>query len=214
MAQIVVFDTGWGGEMVADFLEKELPVMEIIRVIDWRHAPYYNKSNREIRRLAENALDPYIGVADVILLASNVLSVVTLKYLRKRYPGQKFVGISWPIIRKKKRILILTTKKVEKSWEFYKDSRRWKDAKMEIFECDDWVCKIDDGVMDIEEIRDDLAKYLDFDPDVMVIGCTHLLDARPVLEEMFGYGTWVADGNKRTLKNLCRVLKLKGSVAY
>ena len=34
MLKIVVFDGGYGGEFFADKLKEELPVVEIIRVID------------------------------------------------------------------------------------------------------------------------------------------------------------------------------------
>ena len=38
MIKIVIFDSGYGGELLADYLESELPVVNIVRVIDWHHA--------------------------------------------------------------------------------------------------------------------------------------------------------------------------------
>ncbi len=40
---VVFFDSGWGGELVARYLEQELEIVEVIRVIDWGHAPYSEK---------------------------------------------------------------------------------------------------------------------------------------------------------------------------
>ena len=56
MLKIVVFDGGWGGELVADYLAEELQTIEIERVIDWKHAPYDNKTISEmISKLSETA---------------------------------------------------------------------------------------------------------------------------------------------------------------
>lgn len=38
MLKIVVFDSGYGGELLADYLEDALPVIDIVRAIDWREA--------------------------------------------------------------------------------------------------------------------------------------------------------------------------------
>ena len=38
MLKVVVFDSGYGGELFADYLEEELPLVDIVRVIDWRNA--------------------------------------------------------------------------------------------------------------------------------------------------------------------------------
>ena len=38
MLKVVVFDSGFGGELFADYFEEEMPVVEIVRVIDWRNA--------------------------------------------------------------------------------------------------------------------------------------------------------------------------------
>lgn len=92
MLKIVVFDSGWGGELVADYLDKELGVVEVIRVIDWANAPYENKTVEEIVDLAECHLRNYIGKVDAIVLGGYVVSLA-LDALKSRYPKQKFVGL-------------------------------------------------------------------------------------------------------------------------
>ena len=69
MLKVVVFDNGYGGEFFADLLKEELPVIEIIRVIDWRHAKEIQESPRKARQLAKDALRPYIGRVDLIIFA-------------------------------------------------------------------------------------------------------------------------------------------------
>ena len=60
MLKIVVFDSGYGGELFADYLENELPVTDIIRVVDWRNADKMQHNARLTRRLAEEALKPKV----------------------------------------------------------------------------------------------------------------------------------------------------------
>lgn len=92
MLKIVVFDGGWGGELVADYLAEELQTIEIERVIDWKHAPYDNKTISEIESLSEDCLRPYVGKVDLIVLGGYATSLA-LEFLERQYPMQKFIGM-------------------------------------------------------------------------------------------------------------------------
>lgn len=92
MLRIVVFDTGWGGELVADYLAREIKVVEIVRVIDWRQGGYGACTQSEICRLVEESLTSYIGTVDLIILGGYVVSLA-MDYLRELYPEQRFVGV-------------------------------------------------------------------------------------------------------------------------
>lgn len=92
MLKIVVFDGGVGGEIIADFLEKELGVMEIIRVIDWAHAPYEGKTLTEICQLADACLAKHMNKVDLIVLAGYTVTLA-LDYLKTRYAHQRIVGV-------------------------------------------------------------------------------------------------------------------------
>lgn len=93
MLKIVVFDSGWGGELVADFLMRELTTVEVVRAIDWVGAPYCGKSVEEIYELVDLNLQRFIGNVDLIVLGGYAASLA-LGYLREKYPQQKFVGMS------------------------------------------------------------------------------------------------------------------------
>lgn len=60
MLRVVVFDSGIGGELFGDLLKESLPVIEVIKVIDWRNADKYLKSSRTARKYAKRALAPYL----------------------------------------------------------------------------------------------------------------------------------------------------------
>ena len=70
MLKIVIFDSGYGGEFFADRLKAELPIVEIIRVIDWRNAEKILSSPRDARNIARDSLRPYIGKVDLIIFAN------------------------------------------------------------------------------------------------------------------------------------------------
>ncbi len=92
MLRIVVFDSGWGGELVARYLEQELEIVEVIRVIDWGHAPYSEKTEMEICNLAMEQLRLYMGKVDLVVLAGYTVSLAK-DFLQKQYPSQKIVGM-------------------------------------------------------------------------------------------------------------------------
>lgn len=92
MLKVVVYDGGWGGELVADYLGRELTTVEIIRVIDWAHAPYDGRDLLEIVELVEANLQDYIGEVAAIVLGGYVTSMV-LEILKQRHPEQIFVGL-------------------------------------------------------------------------------------------------------------------------
>ena len=55
MLKVVIFDSGYGGEFFADKLEEEVPVIEVVRVIDWRNASQILSGPRSARKAAEAA---------------------------------------------------------------------------------------------------------------------------------------------------------------
>ena len=66
MKKIVIFDSGFGGELFADYVEKEVPIVEVIRVIDWRNLDVITKNPKEARSVTEKAISPYIGHSDLV----------------------------------------------------------------------------------------------------------------------------------------------------
>ncbi len=93
MLKVAVFDNGWGGELVANFLSKELKMIEVIKVIDWHTTAYNSKSPYEIYQLALLQLEPYINKVDLIVLGGYVVSLA-YEYLARNFPEQKIVGMT------------------------------------------------------------------------------------------------------------------------
>lgn len=143
MLKIVVFDGGWGGENVANFLDQELGIVEVIRVIDWANAPYETKTSEQIIELVEENLRSYIGRADAIVLAGYSVSEA-LPSLRQKYPKQRFVGMGLDYVRILRsryypsNTVILANAGVQKSQLCQECGARLKDATLILPDCRGW----------------------------------------------------------------------------
>lgn len=215
MLKIVVFDSGWGGEMFADYVEEKVPVVEVKRVIDWRNAPYSAKGRTDICVMTENALRPYIGEADVIVIASYAATVAAMDYLKWKYPEQKFVGfdtnLSDYVVRKKgmRNIMVLATGVVEQSISFQRDLFEMSGLTILRPNCDEWIQLVDDGEMTIHKLKRELADYLGMGLDAVLLYSTGFVDLKPMLEKIYGKGV-VIDDFARVFRKMCVALGLRG----
>ena len=214
MLKVVVFDSGYGGELFADYLESELPVIEIIRVIDWRNAEKVLKSPRSARRVAEQTLRPYINQVDLIIFANNLLSLTSLKYFKRKYKNQKFLGLPLeePSTFIKKDVLILATNSIKKTINFYNFNHRLH-RKTKTLTLDPWLSKIDDGELNPLEISNTIQTFLlnaNFNPQAVILACSHLNDIKIELEDIFGKGVRIYDGFKIAVYQTCKILNIRG----
>lgn len=88
MLKIVVYGRGRGGEVVAEYLEEELGVIEVIRVIDW--APAEAVGEEWLAR-AERNLARFWGRVAAIVLADT--RDIYLRRLQTSHPEQKIVAL-------------------------------------------------------------------------------------------------------------------------
>lgn len=215
MLKVVVYDGGFGGELFADLLEEEIPVIEVIRVIDWRNAESLNQGAKMARQVAEQALLPYLGKVDLIVLANHLLSITSLRYFRRKYPEQKFVGLNLelPTGVKKRDFLILTTQAVAKTLRFRYYKWRIK-AKVKTLKLDAWPRMIDDGELGEQEIAAtfEMAAILREQPRDVVLACATFRDVAPEINGYFNQRVRVYDGFETTLKAACRMLKIRGGI--
>lgn len=215
MLKVVVFDSGWGGEMFADYLEQELKVVEVVRVIDWRQGAYANYTQTEICEMTEKALENYFGRVEVIVLASYVVTVAGMEWLKKRHPEQKFVGFDLELskylkrIKERRRVMLLTTELVRKSLGYAREKKRLEE-KFELLEprCEQWVKQVDDGEMTEAVARKELTGTGAV--DVVLLYCTNFVDMRKIFERIYGWQVWVIDDFSRVFRNTCLALGLKG----
>ncbi|MBR3138473.1 hypothetical protein IKG38_00415 [Candidatus Saccharibacteria bacterium] len=214
MLQIAVYDSGYGGENFADRLEQELPVVKVIRIIDWRHATEIQSSAKTARRCAEVALHPYIGKVDLIIFANHLLTTTSLKYFQKKYENQKFTGLQLehPCTFTRKNILILTTKAVSRTFRFHCFVHFLK-MNTKTLVLDSWPSRIDDGELSFTEIKETLQREVfkhSFQPDEIILACSQFSDILEDLKKVFGKKVKFHDGSRDVISSIYKMLHIKG----
>lgn len=215
MLKIVIFDSGFGGELFADQLGEKIKVVDIIRVIDWRNANEYLESKHKARRLAEHALRPYLGKVDLIVFANTLLSITSLKYFKRKYKKQKFVGLGLkaPDTFINRDVLILATSAVTKTVNYHNFLFHLKRTSKTLI-ADDWPNKIDDGELSTGEIRYTIGRFLyakNYYPKEIILACTQFSDIKPALKEVLGNNTKIYDSFDDGIHDICKLLKLRGA---
>ena len=205
MLKVVVFDSGWGGELFAE----EVPILEVICEIDWRNAPYSARSEEEIFTLTETAVRKYIGRVDVIVIAAYLMTAVTLEKLRRKYPEQKFLGFNLRLSKNVgRKVIILAPAALVRTKSFAELSKSSVEQEICWAPCDGWEQLIDDGEMK-QEILEETLSGVDKNSTV-ILGSTHYQDVKVELERIFGWQGSVVDDFRRMLTEMCMVLKLRG----
>lgn len=217
MLKVVVFDCGYGGEFFADKLAEELPVVEIIRVIDWRHAPEIQSNPRKARGYTEKALRPYIGAVDLIIFANHLLTITSLKYFRRKYKSQKFLGfkLKTPDSSSRRDTFILTTKAVTHTIN-YQSYRLHLKRRHKTLALDAWPAKIDDGELDPVEVKSTLktaALKSGFTPGEIVLGCAHFSDIKSDIKNTFGCTTRIYDSYSDVIRQTYKLLNIHGGAS-
>lgn len=215
MLRIVVFGGGHGGELFADYLEEALPVVEVIRVIDWQNAEAIRKKARTAREIAEAALKPHLGKVDLIILANHLLTLKSLKYFRRKYKDQRFLGLFLEVPKRKTKrdLLILTTRAVQRTMNYW--LYVWRlGTRSKTLALDAWPAKIDEGSLTDIEIREafETAEIWRHQPRDVVLVCAQFGDIKPELRGYFKGRIKIYDGFEETLRQVCRMLKIRGGV--
>ena len=175
-----VFDSGIGGEAVADALRRTFPGAEILVVNDRANVPYGGKPPELVRRLAEAAIQPLLACAcDVIILACNTATALAIDGLRRKYPAQKFIGIE-PMIKtaaaltRSKVVAVCATKATLASARYKKLVADFG-AGLRIIEpdCGEWASLIESNRMSRARIESTIDAVCAQGADVIVLGCTH-----------------------------------------
>ena len=214
MLKVVVFDWGYGGEFFADLLEEKLPVIDIIRVIDWRNAEVGLNDPKKARKLAEAALMPYIGKVDLIIIANYLLSITSLDNFRKKYKDQKFIGfdLKKPDSFVKREVMILTTKAVTKTMAYFNYTRSLK-RRYKSLTVDSWPLKIDDGELELVEIEETIKKFMikeKLNPEEIILASSQFNDIKDDLKAVLGKKIKIYDSFEDTVRMVAKTLNIRG----
>ncbi len=173
-----VFDSGIGGEAVAQALQAKFPEATITTVNDRKNVPYGDKSADEIRHLTNIAIQPLLG-SDVIIIACNTATAAAIDWLREEYSTQKFIGLE-PMVKPAIEqtttgvIAVCATPATLASARYQTLAQQYG-AGITILEpdCSTWARMIEDNNMNEHILAAQIGNLLDKKADVIVLGCTH-----------------------------------------
>lgn len=165
MKRILVFDFGHGGEQVANYLERELSVVEIVRLIDWNNPTWDELFPAEIPRLVERLIRPYIGSFDLIILGGYV-ATLALPLLKRLFPEQLFLGVGvnyrriYKYTNRTKQIVPLASPALLESAWFDDFRTKLSSLEFKIPNCAGWEQLINDREVSPDLLRADLMESL------------------------------------------------------
>ena len=177
------FDSGVGGLSVYSRFKRVLPKENTFYFGDTVHLPYGSKSKEELVGYARQILNFYNtkGVKAVVIAcntsSAQAYEVVKDEYSFKIYP---IIQSCAKIIAESdaKKIGVFATEATVKSGVYAKELKKYN-PELEVFEiaCPQWVQIVESGDYDNEDaknnIKSELDKMLCFNPDKIVLGCTH-----------------------------------------
>lgn len=212
-SRIAVFDSGVGGLSVFESVQKKLPHCEYIYFADSENFPYGNKEEAHVRDCVSNSVAKLIKrySPDLLVVACNTASTVTLDELRSKFPIP-IVGVvpalkPAALLSKTKRIGLLATpatvkqpyidRLVEEFCEGVEVIRVGSTKLVELAEH-----KLSGGTISLSEIRKEVEPLFQHgNLDTVVLGCTHFPLLLEELKAVSPEGTeWVDSGEAIALR--------------
>ncbi len=201
---IGIFDSGIGGISVMSHIQSLLPDESLAYVADSLHAPYGLKSHHEILLRSKVIIDYLINTksAKIIVVACNTATASAIKELREIYQIP-IIGME-PAIRpatkstKCKRVGILATNGTLESAKFSALLETYSgDIKFYTQPCPGLVELIEQGHINNLPTKNLIQKYLNpfikAEVDTIVLGCTHYVFIRNIIENIMGPEVQIID---------------------
>jgi glutamate racemase len=219
---IGIFDSGVGGLTVYRALHNRLPNEHFIYLGDTARVPYGTKSLATVERYAiENSEFLASRGIKLLVVACNTASALALPKIRARI-GLDVVGVIGPGARKavevtmpNPRIAIIATEATVQS-DAYAASIRQAAPDAEIIQtaCPLFVPLAEENWTGEPETFSIAQKYLDriveFQPEALVLGCTHYPILRDVIQQTVGKNVKLIDSGEACAEEVEKLLNAKG----
>ena len=221
---IGIFDSGVGGLTVYRALHNRLPNEHFIYLGDTARVPYGTKSLATVERYAiENSQFLASRGIKMLVVACNTASALALPKIREKI-GLDVVGVIGPGARKaveatknieKPHIAIIATEATVQS-EAYRASIRQASETAVIIQtaCPLFVPLAEENWTKQPETfsiaRKYLSKIIDFEPEALVLGCTHYPILREVIQQTVGENVKLIDSGEACAEEVEKLLNEKG----
>lgn len=221
---IGIFDSGVGGLTVYRALHDRLPNEHFIYLGDTARVPYGTKSLATVERYAiENSQFLASRGIKMLVVACNTASALALPKIREKI-GLDVVGVIGPGGRKaveltkgkeRPKIGVIATEATVASNAYFEAIRR-ASGLAEVLQkgCPLFVPLAEEGWTSEPETYSIAAKYLEamkeFQPDALVLGCTHYPILREVIQQTVGEDVKLIDSGEATAEEVEKLLIEKG----
>lgn len=189
--KVGIFDSGRGGEFVAQGLSRLLPQHQYIVVNDRENVPYGSKSDNEVIELTDSAIQPLLFEGcRLIIIACNTATMAGIAELRARHPDVLFIGAE-PMIKtaslssSTKKIAVLATPLTISSDRYHQLKATFASG-VTIHEPDtaQWARHIENDQIDTLKFTD-LDSLTKNGVDTIVLACTHYIILKPLLHKRY-----------------------------
>ena len=221
---IGIFDSGVGGLTVYRALHNRLPNERFIYLGDTARVPYGTKSLATVERYAiENSQFLASRGIKMLVVACNTASALALPAIREKI-GLEVVGVIGPGARRavkivetaeNPRIAVIATEATVQS-NAYAITIRQASEKPLIIQtaCPLFVPLAEENWTEEPETfliaKKYLTKIIDFEPEALVLGCTHYPILRDVIQQTVGYNVKLIDSGEACAEEVAQILNEKG----
>lgn len=210
--KIGVFDSGVGGQSVANAIQKALPQHEVIYKADKENVPYGNKDIEQIHGFVLPILNMLSNLGcEVIVVACNTVSTNLIEQLRKEIEVP-LIAME-PMVKpasemtKSKVIAVCATPKTLSSKRYQQLKETYADG-VRIIEpdCSDWTSMIESKEVDHSKIKKQINDARQEGADVIVLGCTHYHWIEEDIKKTAGERAEVLQPEEPVIKQLKKVI--------
>lgn len=180
---IGIFDSGVGGLSVFSELVKLMPNEKYIYYGDTANLPYGDKSKEELIEITRGIFKFFeLHKVKAVIMACNTTSALIYESVKslydyKIYPLVQTVSKNIADCQPKK-IGVLATNATINSHAYKNEILKYS-PHVEVYEhaCPAWVPIVEKGLTDteesVEQIKSDVLSVLRYNPDKIILGCTH-----------------------------------------
>jgi glutamate racemase len=189
--KIGIFDSGRGGEFIAEGLRNLLPEHEFIVVNDREHVPYGSREDSEIIELTTKAIQPLLEArCPIVVIACNTATMAAISTLRELSPRVKFIGIE-PMVKPAAEIsathhaTVLATPLTLKSNRYQHLLREYgSELTIDQPNAAGWAAAIEHdkaNTISFDEVTASVASG----SDTLILACTHYITLKNRLQTRF-----------------------------
>lgn len=194
---IGVYDSGFGGLSVWRELHRALPRESLIYLGDGKNCPYGNKTEEQIRELAERAVGDLVERGcKMVVVACNTATAAAIEYLRERFSHLPIVGLE-PAVKpacamtRSKVVGVIATERSLAGRKFLSTLERYGEGVEVLKVVGEGFVEAVEADAEQEPRTEELVRRV-VEPiikrgaDVIVLGCTHYPFLGDVIRRVVG----------------------------